>query len=167
LYTKITKRNWKTLITGKVFFNYFIAVTTKLRPSTLLKAWNRGAAIISESQTEGIDFVIPVVVKNAAKKVMASFGRLFGEWTKEQEMGANAVIGYILIQTKNRKEAPASKWSMGDCILNEKNLLNHHPSNPFISILMELGVGDPKSSPVDLRSEHTNVCMDMETWNGC
>lgn len=86
---------------------------------------------------------------------------------KRAGKGANAVIAYILIQTKNRKEAPASKWSMSDCIPNEKNLLNHHPSNPFISILMELGVGDPKSSPMDLRSEHKNVCMDTETWNGC
>ena len=71
---------------------------------------------MTESQTEGFDFVIPVVVKNAAKEVMESFGPLFGEWTNEQEKAADAMIAYILIQTKNCKEAPASKWAMGDCI---------------------------------------------------
>jgi hypothetical protein len=88
-----------TILTGKVFFNHFVANDTKLRPSILLKAWNRGAAIMTKARTKGIDFVIPVVVKvDNLKETVKNFGPLFGEWTGDEEKAADAVMAYILIQ---------------------------------------------------------------------
>jgi hypothetical protein len=130
----------KTLLGGKVFFNHFVVLHTKLRPSILLKAWNRCAAIMTKSQTWGVDVIIPIVVKDVTEEVLKSFGPLFGEWTAEQEKAADAVIAYILVQTKNRAKAKAAKWALSECIPDNNNFDYHSPSNPFVSILMELGV---------------------------
>ena len=94
---------------------------------------------MTKSQTWGFDFVIPVIIKDVTEDVMKSFGPLFGEWTEEQEKAADAVIAYILIQTKNRLKADAAKWSISECIPDKNNFDYHNPSNPFVSILMELG----------------------------
>jgi len=143
----------KTLLSGKVFFNHFVALDTKLRPSILLKAWNRGAAIMTKAHTEGIDFVIPVVVKDVPKEVLESFGPLFGEWTEEQEKAADTVITCILIQTQNHLKADAAKWALSECIPDKNKFDYYNPSNPFVSILMELGLGD--SNGVQVVNPHT------------
>ena len=39
----------KKIANGFVFFNHFICLKTKLRPSILLKTWNREAAIMTKA----------------------------------------------------------------------------------------------------------------------
>jgi hypothetical protein len=86
----------KHLLHGHIFFNHFVRTETKLRPSLLLKAWNRGAAIMSRTGATGVDFVIPVVKGGKYE----GFGPFIGPWSDEQEEAAESVIWYILIQTK-------------------------------------------------------------------
>ena len=101
----------------------------------------------------GIDFVIHVVVKDVPKEVLESFGPLFGEWTEEQEKAADTVITCILIQTQNHLKADAAKWALSECIPDKNKFDYYNPSNPFVSILMELGLGD--SNGVQVVNPHT------------
>jgi hypothetical protein len=56
-------RDLNVLKRSKVFLTHWVSINTKLRPSILLKAWNRGAGIITKANTEDIDLVIPVMLK--------------------------------------------------------------------------------------------------------
>ena len=74
----------------------------KIAPSTLIKAFNRGAALMTKSNTEGVDFIIPVILPCADKNILSKLGPLFGEWSEEEQSAANSVVSYILIDAKNR-----------------------------------------------------------------
>ena len=133
---------------GYVFFNHFIWAETTIRPSTLVKAWNRCAAIMTKVGAVGIDSIIPVIIPNRLIKG-SELGPMFGAWSDKQEQIADAVLAYILIQTKNRIDL--SPGGVKACLMNcipitsqdqnhpIPNFMMHKPSNPFVSILMELG----------------------------
>jgi hypothetical protein len=69
------------LLHGLVFFNHFIKTETTLRPSLLLKAWNREAAIMTKPGAVGVDFVIPVVMSANG----GPFGPFIGPWSESRK----------------------------------------------------------------------------------
>ena len=138
----------KGLLHGQVFFNHFIRTETILRPSLLLKAWNRGAGIMTRNGATGVDFVIPVVMRG---KLRGDLGPFIGSWSDKQEELAEGIIAYILIQTKSRTDVSPSdvRKALTRCIpITRKhkpydplpNFTKHNPTNPYISILMEFGL---------------------------
>jgi hypothetical protein len=143
-----------TLLEGTVFFNHWIRTDQTLRPSVLVKAWNRCAALMCKEGATGIDFVIPVMMRSSHLQPEAtSLGKCTGpKWTTEQERASSRLISYILIQTKNRKStsSPMRMSAMIDCVplgktLNAKpNFLDHNPQNPFISVLFEFRAKKPR-----------------------
>ena len=84
----------KSRLHGHVFFNHFIRTETILRPSILMRAWNRGVAIMTRMGILGVDFVIPVMMNG---KTGGKFGPFIGPWSDEQEEAADSVIWYTLI----------------------------------------------------------------------
>jgi hypothetical protein len=58
----VDDKNLRRFLDGYVFFNHFIRVNVKLSYSMFIHAWNRGAAIMCMTNTEGVDYVIPVML---------------------------------------------------------------------------------------------------------
>ena len=145
-------KDLNVLKNGTVFVTHFLAITSKLRPSTLVKAWNRGVGIMTKANTEGIDFVIPVMLDRECK----GFGPMYGPWTVEQELAASRAVGYILIDAKN--DASLSDNDITNqamkCVPSGANIRFHEPMNPFITIIASYGSSDPKM-PVKLVRDAT------------
>lgn len=157
----------KDLLHGLVFFNHFIRTETTLRPSLLLKAWNRGAAIMTKPGTVGIDFIIPVVIPGNG----GSFGPFIGPWSEEQEAAADSTTAYILIQTKNRLDACQSDSvkALQKCIPITKksrprnptpNFIKHTPKHCYISIVMELGTARKDEHQVQMMNTIDYAALD-------
>jgi hypothetical protein len=135
---------------GSVFFNHWILLNHPVRPSTLIKAWTRCAALVCRPNTVGIDFVIPVMMKASNPNDENQFGPLFGDWTPEQEAVADKFVSYILIQTKNRSgnlRARDINSILEGCIpmttdgttATVVSFELHTAQNPYVSILMNFG----------------------------
>ena len=133
------------ILKGRIFFNHFVSLDTVLRPSVLIKAWNRGAAIMTKACTPGIDFIIPVIMEDCE---VDKLGPLFGEWTRDQEEAADKIVAYIVIDGKNRENRSETQigFASDSCIpkptqsqFQHKNFDWHTPCNPFISIVLSFG----------------------------
>ena len=140
------------LMDGMVFFNHFVRTETTIRPSLLMKAWNRSAALMMKPRAAGVDFAIPVIIN---RNVKDEFGPLFGPWTDQQEKLADVVIAYLLIQTKLRATTCPSmvRDALTTCIPMTRKLrprdpiptfTKHNPSNYYVSLLMELDIEDER-----------------------
>ena len=127
-------------LSGRVFFNHFITLECPPRPSTLLKAFNRGAAFMTEENTKGVDFIIPVILSND-DTLLSKLGPLFGEWTEEQEAEADKIVSYILIDVKDRKYYLHSdgKADLKKVVPCPTNFNFHKPQNAFISLILSCG----------------------------
>jgi hypothetical protein len=133
-------------LNSNVFFNHWIRTDDVLRPSVLVKAWNRNAAIICETGATGIDFVIPVMMERSHNLPQASqLGRCTKPWNEDQQKAASKLISYILIQTRDR-ESSGSCDRLSEMIdtvplkrgLNKHpNFVDHDPQNIFLSILLD------------------------------
>ena len=139
---------------GTVFLTHWVSLKSKLRPSTLIKAWNRGAGIITRANTGGIDFIIPIMREGQVDKSL--FGPLFGKWTVDQEKAASQAAAYILIDAKND-----ASLSINDIIIQARkcapssfNFKLHQPLNPFISIITSYATSDVHE-PVKLLRDAT------------
>jgi hypothetical protein len=63
-----------------VFFNHFMTTDRTLAPALFIQAWNRGATVVTQPGTKGIDFIIPVVLpKDDPVGDGEEFGPLFRE----------------------------------------------------------------------------------------
>ena len=103
----------KTFLDGYVFFNHFIRVEVKVTIPMLIHAWNRGAAIMCQTGTKGIDHIIPVILP-AEESDANTFGPLHDEWTEEQCRAATRRVSYILINSRNyatSKKQFAAAWA--------------------------------------------------------
>lgn len=152
----------RDFLDGNVFFNHWIRTKEVLRPSVLVKAWNRNAALMCKDGATGIDFVIPVM-RNWSQEIEAAETRLgkctTGKWTDEQQAAASGVISYILIQTKNRTKS-SSKERLADMVnivplgpnlSTHANFVQHEPQGPFLSILFDFRIRTPSGrAPVEL-----------------
>jgi hypothetical protein len=110
----------QTFLSGYVFFNHFIRVEVKVTIPMLVHAWNRAAAIMCQTGTKGIDYVIPVILP-AENEDENSLGPLHGEWTKDQCRAASHRVSYILINSRNYstpKKQFAAAW---DAKFSSKN----------------------------------------------
>ena len=139
---------------GTVFLTHWVSLKSKLRPSTLIKAWNRGAGIMTRANTGGIDFIIPIMRGVQVDKSL--FGPLFGKWTVDQEKAASQAIAYILIDAKND-----ASLSINDIIIqatkcapSASNFKCHQPLNPFLSIIASYATSDI-AEPVKLLRDVT------------
>jgi hypothetical protein len=90
----ITSLKVDSLLEGTVFFNHWIRSDQILRPSVLVKAWNRGAALMCKDGATGIDFVIPVMMPSShLASDSKSLGKCTGpKWTTEQEKVSSRLI---------------------------------------------------------------------------
>jgi hypothetical protein len=152
----------RDFLDGMIFFNHWIRTNEVLRPSVLVKAWNRNAALMCKDGATGIDFVIPVM-RNWSQETKVAETRLgkctTGKWTDEEQAAANGVISYILIQTKNRMKS-SSKERLADMINivplrqnlgTHANFVQHEPQCPFLSILFDFRIRTPLGhAPVEL-----------------
>jgi hypothetical protein len=147
---------------GIIFFNHWIRTEEVIRPSVLVKAWNRNAALMCKELATGIDFVIPVMRKwrPEFEAVQHRLGRCTqGKWDDDQQAAASEVISYILIQTKNRAESKPSmqlKDMMTAIPLCSKdfnthpNFADHEPRHPFLSILFDFGKPPGEKPPIEM-----------------
>ena len=97
---------------------------------------------MTQANTPGIDFVIPVLLKkDDIKEVELSLGPISGEWTMEEEKRASCVIGHIFIDSKNilSMSDAAIRKAAEKCRATSHNYLYHTPSNPFISFVPSYG----------------------------
>jgi hypothetical protein len=155
----------ETILDGRVFFNHWLVLEyPQIRPSTIVKAWNRCAALVAKDGARGIDFLIPVLLKEesipeADRKQFEKL-QLFGKpWTIDNEKLAEKFVSYILIQTKNRLDSfPGQRRTdLSNCIpvvhtnddVKVPSFEHHRPQNPFVSILMDLGYTRRSSIYVD------------------
>lgn len=152
----------RDFLDGMIFFNHWIRTKEVLRPSVLVKAWNRNAALMCKDGATGIDFVIPVI-RNWSQEIKVAETRLgkctTGKWTDEQQAAASGVISYILIQTKNRTKS-SSKERLADMVNivplrrnlgTHANFVQHEPQRPFLSILFDFRIRTPlRHAPVEL-----------------
>jgi uncharacterized protein YecT (DUF1311 family) len=96
-----------SFLDGTVFFNHWIRTSEVIRPSVLVKAWNRNAVLICKDGLTGIDFVIPMMRSwSQIKDAETHLGKCTtGKWTDPQQATASEIISYILIQTKTRTKS--------------------------------------------------------------
>ena len=99
----------QTFLNGKVFFNHFIRIEVKVSIPMLVHAWNRGAAIICQTGTKGIDYVLSVILP-ARMEDETEFGPLHDEWTDDQCRAASRRVSYILINSRNY-ESPKTQFA--------------------------------------------------------
>jgi hypothetical protein len=130
-----------------IFFNHWIRTDDVLRPSVLVKAWNRNVAIMCESGATGIDFVIPVMMEwSHAEPEASKLGGCTKPWNEDQQKAASRLISYILIQTKNRKGSSSGDKveEMIDAVPLKRglskppNFVDHEPQNPVKRPSLEL-----------------------------
>ena len=138
---------------GRVFFNHFITLHTIMRPSILLKAFNCGAAIMTKSNTHGVDFIIPVILPSADEKILSRLGNLFGEWTDEQERAAAEIVSFIMIDVKDKSSMTrnAAKTAVMKVIPKEENFMFYKPQNFYMSVIISCG------APGDKMLDNTGV----------
>ena len=139
--TKTQQRAIDRFLKGRLFFNHFISMQATIAPSTLIKAFNRGAALMTKSNTEGVDFIIPVILPSADKNILSKLGPLFGEWSEEEQSAANSVVSYILIDAKNRinHSRNSAYGDLQKVVPDATNIQLHKPKNYFLSILQSYG----------------------------
>jgi hypothetical protein len=83
---------------GYVFFTHFIHVECTISIATLVRAWNRGAAITCQSYNPRFDHIIPVMLDDAN---VDRFGPLYDRWNETQLVEARRSMSYILIDSKS------------------------------------------------------------------
>jgi hypothetical protein len=147
------------LMRSHVFFNHWIRTEAVLRPSVLVKAWNRNAAIMCENGATGINFVIPVMMDwSHAEKEASKLGSCTKPWDEDQQKAASRLISYILIQTKTRQSSSSGDRldEMIDAVplkrgLNKHpNFVDHEPQNPFLSVLLDFRVKPARRPSLEL-----------------
>ena len=97
---------------------------------------------MTQANTPGIDFVIPILLKNdETDEVELTLGPLSGEWTPEQEKNASRVVSCIFIDSKNALSmTDASIRNAAErCRPTSHNFHGHKPSNHFISLVPSYG----------------------------
>lgn len=138
------------LLDSTIFFNHWIRTDEVVRPSLLVKAWNRNAAIMCQTGATGIDFVIPIMMSRSNLTVDASnLGKCTSStWTEDQQAAASNVISYLLIRSKNRKAStnPERVDDMIDVVPIDRdlgkhpNFVDHEPKNFYLSVLLDFRV---------------------------
>ena len=129
----VDDKRLQVFLAGHVFFNHFIRVDVKLSYPMLVHAWNRGAAIMCMTNTEGIDHIIPVMLADAGQ---AKFGPLHGIWSEEQINEARRHLSYILINSKNYsngKQQVNAAWSAKLSPRNIRSTALKQTDNEFVS----------------------------------
>jgi len=134
---------------GAVFFTHFIETTETINPGMLIHGWNRGAAFQTKKMTEGIDFIIPVMLKSDTKPVV---GGLFGGWTVPEQNEGSRILTYVVIDAKNWKSMSDTKLKAmaAKCQPNKGNFSFHTPMNPFISLVQCIGHEAPERTGVKI-----------------
>ena len=154
-----SQANIAKFLNSNIFFNHWIRTDDVLRPSVLVQAWNRNAAIMCESGATGIDFVIPVMMEWSHNDPQASkLGGCTTPWDEDQQIAASQLISYVLIQTKNRKSSTSGDRlaEMIDAVplkrgLNKHpNFVDHEPQNPFLSVLFDFRVKPAERPSLEL-----------------
>lgn len=126
---------------GHVFITHWVTIRTELRPSILIKAWNRGAGIVTKANTEGIDFVIPVMLSETNPDNNC-FGPLFGRWTVEQEKAATRAVSYILLKNDASLSDNDITLQAIKCAPSASSFRFHAPMNPFVTIIASYATSD-------------------------
>jgi hypothetical protein len=101
-FKKLEPASIETILDGRVFFNHWVVLEyPQIRPSTIVKAWNRCAALVAKDGVRGVDFLIPVLlneesIPEADRKQFEEL-QLFGRpWTIDNERFAERFVSYIL-----------------------------------------------------------------------
>jgi hypothetical protein len=144
----------RRLENGMVFFNHFITTDGTLTPALLIQAWNRGAAVVTQPGTKGIDFIIPVILPKDNPEGGEEFGPLFGEWTPEQNKTAASQLSYICIDAKNvaAMSAGPTMAALDKCRPMPNNIQQHVPENRFLSLVLSFGPKSARANHVDIIS---------------
>jgi hypothetical protein len=116
----VDHKKLETFLNGWVFFNHFIRIEVDLTMPILVHAWNRGAAIECKTGTQGVDYVIPVILTDEMDKDV-TFGPLFGDWTVENFKAARRHVSWIAINSKDYAKGKDQVDAAKDTKLSEKN----------------------------------------------
>ena len=166
-YSTIDEDKLKRFLEGHVFFTHFIQQQQTPRIDTLVKAFNRGAAIMCAPGTPRFDHIIPVLLKDADTK---GFGDLYNAWSEEQLDAARNNMSYILIQSKHYSSSmrwitetpdvePIDKdWNttggartIRGLAVRIPNLLDSLPSNNvFLSLIQDFGMREIDERPIEV-----------------
>jgi hypothetical protein len=131
---------------GHVFFTHFIQVECTVSMAMLVRAWNRGAAIMCQAYNPQFDHIIPVMLEGADCR---KFGHLYDSWNEEQLEEARCSMSYILIDSKNYSNKTNWRTYVGGIIpqpADEHNIIQHNLrgglpiKNVYVSMVQDFGV---------------------------
>jgi len=122
---------------GWVFFTHFVLLASDLSYPKVVKAWNRGAALVCKPVCEGADFLIPVLQKS---KEFIEFGPLYGQWSPQQVEVARKNVAFITINSKNYSNEATYDPMVWSCRLSPENMMDYEDSGiMFLSMLHAFG----------------------------
>jgi hypothetical protein len=141
----------KFLSSGYVFFSHFARVDHTLDIATVVRSFNRGAAIMCKPCNPGFDHLIPVVFKDAAT---GQFGPLDGPWNEEQIKHGRAGVSGIFIDSKNYSSEQNWVTYVQDVAPHTKgggkNFEDEWADNIFLSIVQDFGQGNYLDKHIEL-----------------
>ena len=141
-YSTIDTTNLARFLNGHVFCTHFIRVEYTVSVATLVRAWNRGAAITCQAYNPRFDHIIPVMLEGGD---VSGFGDLYDQWNEQQLAAARRSMSYILVDSKNYSKSTNWRTHVGEVepIESDINGYNLHASlpveNAFISVVQDFG----------------------------
>ena len=145
-HSTLDSGNLDRFMFGHVFFTHFIRVECTVSMAMLVRAWNRGAAIMCKAYNPRFDHIIPVMLEGAESR---GFGRLYDPWNEEQLAEARRSMTYILIDSKNYSNKTNWRKYVGEITpqpVDEHNVIQHNLrdglpiQNVYMSIVQDFGV---------------------------
>lgn len=118
----VNPEKMKAFLNGWVFFNHFVRVEVEVSVPILIHAWNRGAAIMCKTGTEGIDYLIPVMLEEEDTDKDVTFGPLFGDfWPREDLKAGRRRLTVFAINSKNYASGKDQEDAAWGTKLSKKN----------------------------------------------
>jgi hypothetical protein len=142
----VDKDKLNQFLNGWVFFNHFIRSEVRISIELIVRAWNRGGALMCKPCTNSIDFVIPVMLAQSDDET--NFGPMFDDWTDAQISEGCRWLSFILINTKNFRDPADHDTDAVGIAPKTANFDDKwkfdQSQNIYLSILQELG---PEGEP--------------------
>lgn len=127
-------------LNGWVFFNHCVRCEIQLSIELMVRAWNRGAALICKRNAQSFDFAIPVMLEPTG---ITDLGPMFGKWTNGERAEGCRRFTIMFINSKNfydstDHDAEALGMAVTRANFKYKDAFDKS-GNIYLSILQEFG----------------------------
>jgi hypothetical protein len=145
-HSTVDRENLKRFLSGHMFFTHFIRVECAVSIAMLVRAWNRGAAIMCQAYNPRFDHIIPVMLEGAE---CHKFGDLYDRWTEEQLAEARRSMSYILIDSKCYANKTNWRTHVSTIVpepIDQHNVIQHNLrdglplQNVYVSMVQDFGM---------------------------